>query len=185
MQNKCSGRACIRKGTSESDQSSSLLCASVPSVIASAQSSTFSSETLTSLTLEHLYTWAGASCYSYTGAGGDGLQACQVSFFVFLALPLRYLSLVSAPEGICAPQAVRGRLGGSGYITVTILPAGFIAAHGFTRFRDPGHFHKEHTLAAGCHSFKLSSRTPGLCGCDLYMKPSSFSVHCVHNNSDK
>lgn len=48
------------------------------SVIASAQASTPSSETLTSLTLEHLYTWAGASCYSFTGAFGDGLQACQV-----------------------------------------------------------------------------------------------------------
>ncbi|CAM9300593.1 unnamed protein product [Hapterophycus canaliculatus] len=47
------------------------------SVIASVQSSTLSSETLTSLTLEHLYIWAGASCYSYTGSGGDGLQACQ------------------------------------------------------------------------------------------------------------
>lgn len=48
------------------------------SVIASAQATTLSSETLTSLTLEHLYTWAGASCYSFTGAFGDGLQACQV-----------------------------------------------------------------------------------------------------------
>eukprot|EP00752_Nemacystus_decipiens_P003551 g3276.t1 len=47
------------------------------SVIASAQASTLTSETVTSLTLEHLYTWAGASCYSFTGAFGDGLQACQ------------------------------------------------------------------------------------------------------------
>ncbi len=48
------------------------------SVISSAESSLLTSETLTSLTLEHLYTWAGASCYSFTGTGGDGLQACQV-----------------------------------------------------------------------------------------------------------
>lgn len=48
------------------------------SVIASATSNVLSTVTLTSLTLQHLYTWAGARCYSHTGAGGDGLQACQV-----------------------------------------------------------------------------------------------------------
>lgn len=48
------------------------------SVIASAVATTLSVETLTSLTFDHLYTWAGATCYSFTGVGGDGLQACQV-----------------------------------------------------------------------------------------------------------
>ncbi|CAM9754963.1 unnamed protein product, partial [Ectocarpus sp. 6 AP-2014] len=47
------------------------------SLITAVQSTLPPSETLTSLTLEHLFTWAGASCYSYTGSGGDGLQACQ------------------------------------------------------------------------------------------------------------
>lgn len=39
--------------------------------------------TVSSLTFEHLFTWAGANCYSYTGAGGDGLQACQVREVLF------------------------------------------------------------------------------------------------------
>ncbi|CAM9514327.1 unnamed protein product [Ascophyllum nodosum] len=48
------------------------------SVITSAGlKATPSLETLLSLTFQHLLTWAGASCYSYTGTGGDGLQACQ------------------------------------------------------------------------------------------------------------
>ncbi|CAM9955725.1 unnamed protein product, partial [Ectocarpus sp. 8 AP-2014] len=47
------------------------------SLITAVQSTMPPSETLTSLTLEHLFTWAGATCYSYTGSGGDGLQACQ------------------------------------------------------------------------------------------------------------
>lgn len=48
------------------------------SVVASAASNILSTVTLTSLTLQHLYAWAGARCYSHTGDGGDGLQACQV-----------------------------------------------------------------------------------------------------------
>ncbi|CAM9501613.1 unnamed protein product, partial [Discosporangium mesarthrocarpum] len=34
-------------------------------------------KTLSSMSIEHLYLRSAALCYSYTGSGGDGLQACQ------------------------------------------------------------------------------------------------------------
>lgn len=63
------------------------------SLITAVQSTIPPSETLTSLTLEHLFTWAGASCYSYTGSGGDGLQACQVGHFKTKLLQSNILAL--------------------------------------------------------------------------------------------
>lgn len=71
-------QSCPRRANPHDSLSVHVCRCCVLSVISSAQASTLTSETVTSLTLEHLYTWAGASCYSFTGAFGDGLQACQV-----------------------------------------------------------------------------------------------------------